>query len=174
MDLAILATELAKADYQNRTDQAAAELLNERSIATPSPVNRVSIKALKQLAMIVQIYLTTDGTTPSGAANLWHVVKDKASGGSIPMSILFDLFQDSDFQYIDFVTDGIQSTMLSAGLSELVADTGLLFSEADKTSLTEQIMALVEVDHSSIAEGLGLGQVTELDVNRARYSYNAN
>jgi len=64
--------------------------------------------------------------------------------------------------------------MLSAGLSELVADTGLLFSEADKTSLTEQIMALVEVDHSSIAEGLGLGQVTELDVNRARYSYNAN
>lgn len=171
MDLAILADELIKNEYQNLSDQAAADLLNERNIATPSPVNRVSIKALKQLTMIVPIYLTTDGTTPSGAANLWHVIKDKAANGSVPMSILLDLFQDPDFQSIDFVENGIQSTMLSVGLSELVADTGLLFSEADKTALTAQIMALVEVNYSSIADGLGLGQVSELDVNRARYSY---
>lgn len=171
MDLSILATELAKNEYQNLTDQAAADLLNERGIATPSPVNRVAIPALKQLTMILPIYLTVDGTTPSGVANLWHIIKDKAAAGIFPMSILFDLFQDKDFQFIDFIENQTQSIMLGVGLDDLVADTGLLFSEADKTALTAQIMALVEVNYSSIADGLGLGQVSELDVNRARYSY---
>jgi len=61
--------------------------------------------------------------------------------------------------------------MLNAGLDNLVADSNLVFDEAAKTALTAQIMGLVEVEYSSIADGLGLGTVTELDVNRARYSY---
>ena len=169
MDLAILAAELNELDYALLDDSAAAAALNLRDIATPSPVNRVAIKALKQLTMTVPIYLTTDGVTPSGAANLWHVIKDKAAAGVIPMSILWDLFQDDDFQSIDFVS--FQAGMLDAGLANLVADATLLFSEADKTALTAQIMGLVEVNYSSIAEGLGLGTVTEVDVNRARYAY---
>ena len=169
MDLAILAAELEKLDYALLDDAAAAAELNKKDIATPHPLNRVAIKALKQLTMTVPIYLTVDGVTPSGAANLWHVIKDKAAAGVIPMSILWDLFQDNDFQSIDFI--GFQAGMLDAGLADVVADTGLLFSEADKTALTAQIMDLVEVAHSSIADGLGLGQVSELDVNRARYSY---
>lgn len=170
MDLAILAAELADPLYANMTHQAAADTLNAKTI--PHPLAQMSIKALKQLTMITPIALTANGTDPSGAANLWHIIKDKAVAGVIPMSILWDLFQDIDFQSVDFYEGGIQKAMLLAGFDNLVADTGLLFSEGDKTALMTAVLALAPI--ISRAEQLGLDEVKYYDVGQARSIPNGN
>ena len=164
MDLAILVAELEKLDYALLDDAAAAAELNKKDIATPSPVNRILIKNLKLLTMTVPIVMVAGGTV-----NLWYTIEAKAIAGVPPFKILWGLFQDSAFDWIDF--SGFQAAMLNAGLDNLVADSNLVFDEAAKTALTAQIIGLVEVEYSSIADGLGLGTVTELDVNRVRYSY---
>jgi len=164
--LQILAVELAKLDYQLMSDLEAANELNLEDIATPSPANRVAIKNLKGLTMVTPIAFTA-----GGAANLWYVIKTKSAAGVVPMAILFDLFTDPDFQTIDFIANGIQSAMFAAGLDNLIADESLIFGEADKAAITTQVMGLIEIAYSSIADGLGLPTVAELDVNRARYSH---
>jgi len=164
MDLAILKAELEKLDYALLDDAAAAAELNKKDIATSHPVNRILIKNLKLFTMTVPIVMVS-----GGEVNLWYIIEAKSLAGVPPFKILWGLFQDDTFQSIDF--SGFQAAMLNAGLDNLVADNNLVFDEAAKTALTAQIMGLVEVEYSSIADGLGLGTVTELDVNRARYSY---
>ena len=165
MDLAILAAEIDQPEYLLLSHEAVAEALNAKDI--PHPLARVSVKDLKQLTMVTPI-----GYTAGGGANLWHIIKTKAASGSVPMGILWDLFQDIDFQSVDFVEGGIQKAMLLAGLDELVADAALIFEPAHKTALMTTVLALAP--HISRAEQLGLGEVKYFDVGQARSLGNGN
>lgn len=162
--LQILATELENSEYAPMDDQQAADALNLADIA--NPLGRVSIKDLKQLTMVTPIYTTNDGVTPSGAANLWYVIKAKATAGLVPMGLLWDLFQDPDFQSIDFYQGGIQLAMFVAGLDEMVADATLLFSETDKNNLLATVLNLAP--DVSRATQLNLPTVYYYEVGQAR------
>lgn len=163
MNYEILATELADARYASTTDNEAAQIINAKSESDPNAKN-VSVSDLKHLCVTTP--LSFDNGTTQWTSTLWLVVKDKAANGSIPSGQLWDIFNDKDFATIDFVDGGLQRMMLIAGLSEIVADTEILFNEADKTNVEGQVLALAQ--KVSRADILGIGYTRQIDVAIAR------
>lgn len=149
MDYTILQAELTQAAYAGLSDQVAADALNA---ATVQRVRRVPLSELTSLAfgMGLTVRLRVVIRTPAAPIELVAVCES-----------LLDLLS-APFDSVDIWRADGTSDPATAGMLDALIEAGLLAKEE------RAMIEALGVETVSRATILGLGEVTALDVSRAR------